>query len=161
LEAVDAGWAPDRRAFLDRYPALRADLEAFFAAQDQVQTLSASLRTEGPSTNGARGASAPTADDVTTPEGAAAAPPAPRSFGDYWLVEEVARGGMGVVYKARQTSLGRYVALKMILSGDLASAGEVHRFCQEAEAAALMDHPNIVPIHDVGERGGWHYFSMK
>jgi tRNA A-37 threonylcarbamoyl transferase component Bud32 len=83
-----------------------------------------------------------------------------QQFGKYELLEEVGRGGMGVVFRARQTDLDRTVALKMILSNRLASTDDVRRFYAEARAAGSLRHPNIVAIHEVGQAHGQHFFAM-
>ncbi|MGD9710508.1 MAG: serine/threonine protein kinase, partial [Thermomicrobiales bacterium] len=85
----------------------------------------------------------------------------PTRFGDYLIDNEIARGGMGVVFRATQVSLNRPVALKMILSSSLAGAPEVRRFRAEAESAGQLNHPGIVPVYEVGEIDGQHFFSME
>jgi eukaryotic-like serine/threonine-protein kinase len=87
--------------------------------------------------------------------------PGGRSFGDFEVLEEIGRGGMGVVYRARQGRLNRLVALKMILAGEFATPNVVQRFCDEAKNVGRLDHAHIVPVHEVGEHNGLPYFSMK
>jgi len=99
------------------------------------------------------------ANRETTPLLAPALSELPR-FGDYELIREVGRGGMGIVYRARQVSLDRVVALKMILAGRLATTEDLLRFQTEAEAAGRLQHPNIVAVHEVREVDGQHFFSM-
>jgi WD40 repeat protein len=157
LQAAQTGRKPNPREWLARFPDLADELGEFLADQEQFDLLAAPLR------------------DLLTPPGSAtttvnlavtdtlrlSAKVPPRRLGDYELLEEIARGAMGVVYKGRQVSLNRVVALKMIIAGELASPAELQRFRTEAENAAGLDHPHIVPVYDVGEHQGRPYFSMK
>src|SRR5688500_17582173 len=119
LQAVERGESPDRAAVMARHPDLADELRAYFADYDRLNRLAAPLHlTEPAETAGLEGPAAGTLPTI-------------RYFGDYELLEEIARGGMGVVYKARQVSLNRPVALKMILAGALASEGDRTRFQQE------------------------------
>jgi tRNA A-37 threonylcarbamoyl transferase component Bud32 len=180
LQAVKAGMPVDRVALLARHPHLANHLRAFFAAEDEGKKRGPSVAEcdtptlpLAPTVDGAKDSETLPPGDYATPANSPQSRPwqvgAPerspagtklRDFGDYELLEEIARGGMGVVYKARQVSLNRIVALKMILAGQLASADDVRRFYSEAEAAANLSHPGIVSIYEVGQRDGQHFFSM-
>jgi WD40 repeat protein len=149
LQQVEAGTPPDRDKVLAMHPDLADRLNAFFADLDRFGKQASAFRLPG-------------ADSTVSSDGSAGTDlPRVRYVGDYELLEEVARGGMGVVFKARQVSLNRVVALKMILAGTYATDAARRRFEQEAEAAAGLDHPNILPIYEVGEHEGHQYFSMK
>ena len=149
LEAADEGSAPDPHQWLQKYPDLQTELKAFFADQQQVGKWTDSLRAV------VRAAHDDAPGDAERPAGL------PLGLTDYELLGEVGRGGMGVVYRARQKGANRLVALKTIGAGHLASADDVRRFRNEAELVGTLDHPHIVPIYDVGEAEGQLYFSMK
>jgi WD40 repeat protein len=156
LDDVESGRDPDRQAIIARYPELAPELEAFFENIDHVGRLAGSPPL--PRAGNALLTVFPANRDVADGEGE-------RTrigyFGDYELLREIGRGGMGVVYAARQVSLDRVLAIKMISDLRLSSQEDLQRFRREAEAAAHLDHPNIVPIFEVGEHEGRHYFSMK
>jgi WD40 repeat protein len=156
LEAVERGQAPAVSELKARYPEFAPELADLAGNLASVDRLAAPLRQMVEAAQ-AEAASRRTAGS----DGAVGPGTNVRYFGDYELLAEIARGGMGVVYRARQVSLNRPVALKMILAGQFASPSDVQRFRTEAEAAANLDHPNIVAIYEVGEHEGQHYFSMK
>ena len=149
LKLVEAGQTPNQQELLAQHPELADELRSFFADHARFQqaaiplAVAADLAGNAPTL--ASGVAQAAASELTI-----------RYFGDYELLAEIARGGMGVVYKARQVSLNRTVALKMILAGELASESAVQRFQAEAEAAANLDHSNIVPIYEIGEHIGQH-----
>jgi eukaryotic-like serine/threonine-protein kinase len=136
---LQAGEKPDREALLHEHPELASAIDCLEA----LEVLAPPARKAVP------------AD--ATPSNAGL----PRDFGPYELLGEIGRGGMGVVYKARQKGLDRSVAVKMILAGHLASPELVRRFQAEAKAAARLRHSNIVHIHDVGQIDGQDFFAME
>src|SRR5579871_1802959 len=159
LKAQEVGQTPDRQALLDSYPELAAELREFFADQDRLLRLAAPLRPLIAITEpGENSTPLPMRTEGKTPF---SLPTPPRSFGDYTILAAVGQGGMGVVWKARQKRPDRLVALKMFRAGDLASPTDVQRFKNEAEVIAQLDHPHILPVYEVGEHDGVHYFSMK
>ncbi len=140
LSQLQAGKRPDRAALLGEHPELAASLKCLEALECLAPTVGAD-------------------SDLGTLEFEQQG--LPREFGPYELLEEVGRGGMGVVYKARQKALDRTVAVKMILATHLASPEHIRRFQVEAWAAARLRHSNITQIHDVGQQFGQHYFTME
>lgn len=156
LESVERGESSDPKPWLERYPELADQLAAFFVAEAQLDHLLTPLR-NNPSLVADRAGTANTVPAESLPL---------RTIEDYELLSELGRGGMGVIYRARQRSLNRFVAVKMLRSAEWATPEERLRFRWEAETVATLDHPNIVPIYEVGEvvaEDGTRlpFFSMK
>lgn len=145
LDQLSRQPAPDIEATAEAHPDLALELRQLWAAAQMADAIARTTLAR----DGSR-------DSVTPP--AHAIPP---SFGDFEIISELGRGGMGVVWRARQISLNRPVALKMVLRGNLASEADRARFRGEAAAAARLAHPNIVTVHEVGERDGLPYFAMQ
>lgn len=152
-QAVEKGERVDSKVFIDQYPEFKDELKSFFADLKNLGAFPDDAAEPG------------TVElEATQMPGANAAPVRPGDsltyIGEYRVLGEIARGGMGVVFKAKQETLGRTVALKMILAGRLASSVEVERFRREARAAAALKHPNIVGVHEISVHDGHHYFTM-
>lgn len=158
LEAVEQGSDASPDDWIDRHPEFADELREFFAGRQRLDDLVSPGRAAEEESSEPDGQTVLTGHEQSSQ--GEAAPFRVRYFGEYELLDEIARGGMGVVYRARQSTLKRVVALKMILSGLLAGEEDVKRFYAEAEAAAKLDHPNIVPIFEIGQHDGQHYFSM-
>jgi WD40 repeat protein/serine/threonine protein kinase len=146
LDRKRRGERPTLQQYLDRHPELAEEIRDLFPALLMMEDL-------GESSGGATGS-------VAAGNGALAGARIER-LGDYRILREVGRGGMGVVYEAEQESLGRRVALKVLSSGALADPKQVRRFEREAKAAARLHHTNIVPVFGVGRQDGHHYFVMQ
>ena len=142
LEQIERGDARGAREFAAQHPDLALELSEFFADWQNFCSAAAAVSA---ASNGSSKSIAATL---------------PRRLGDYELLETIAQGGMGIVYKARQLPLQRIVAVKMLRAGTWATPADVKRFQSEAAAAAQLDHPGIVPIYEVGEHEGQPFFSM-
>ncbi|HEV3165866.1 MAG TPA: serine/threonine-protein kinase [Isosphaeraceae bacterium] len=161
-EALRRGETPDVAAAASRHPQLAAELQDLWAAVAIAEEMARPVYTSADSTLSLRLPVAGLArSDKARPHGFDSLSPAPQQVGDCEVLEELGRGGMGVVYRARQASPGRVVALKMLLRGAMASAPDVARFRAEAESAARLDHPHIVPLYMVGDHHGQPYFLMR
>jgi serine/threonine-protein kinase len=162
VAALHAGDAAQCARWLDQYPELRALAKCL----DALDEFSAARAPESIPAGSAEAAGPPLAPTIVgtasafASETGAGAAAVSGDFGKFELLDEIGRGGMGVVFKARQRDLNRVVALKMILSSRLAGADDVKRFYREARAAGSLRHPHIVGIHEVGQIHGQHYFAM-
>ncbi len=137
-----AGGRPPLQEYIDRYPELADDLRELVPAMVEIEQVR---------------------EDQQEAAASAAAPPAPalRQLGDFRILREVGKGGMGIVYEAEQVSLGRHVALKLLPKSMLLDAQAKRRFEREAKAAARLHHTNIVPVFGVSEQDGLPYYVMQ
>jgi len=163
-----AGQEPDRQEFVRRFPEQRAGLQRLFEIHSAIESAEPSTRIGSSGASHDEGISErtraePRMDEGTlllSPEAVARASPVIGRIGDFELLEEIGRGGMGVVYRARDLLLDRTVALKTIRSGQFADSEERDRFRVEAEAAAQLDHAGIVPVYSSGEVDGVCFIAM-
>src|SRR5215813_4722049 len=144
-ERYRRGERPSLTEYTDKYPELAGQIRELFPALVVMEELG--------SAPGGRA-------DGFGPPGAGEGP-VPRQLGEYTLLREVGRGGMGVVYEAVQESLGRHVALKVLPGGTLGGPTHLERFRREARAVARLHHSNIVPVFGVGQHGGVHFYAMQ
>ncbi len=149
-DRVQRGEQVELEAECRNYPQFAADLRELWGAVLVAQAIGSSRSQETIEPTMPLGADSPSGSFNL-----------PSRFGDYELLQEIGRGGMGVVFRARQISLNREVAVKMILRGQMATAADRDRFRAEAEASARLEHPGIVPVYEVGEYEGRPYFTMK
>jgi serine/threonine-protein kinase len=160
LESSEKGVELDSAEVLARHPEFAPELKEFLETHERLQELTEPVRQlsqtlvqvtlAGGLLTAVAGRAARRGPAVT-----------PRKVGDYEIVEEIARGGMGIVYKARQAGLNRIVALKVILAGEHAGPRETARFRAEAEAVARLQHPNVVQVYEVGEHAGLPFLSLE
>jgi tetratricopeptide (TPR) repeat protein/tRNA A-37 threonylcarbamoyl transferase component Bud32 len=160
FRAIDAGEVPDRADLLRGNPEIAVELREFFMAEDQMLDHALPLQPV------ARASRLETGDTVLleitgSPVNYIPPRPGPEAFGDYEVMETIAEGGMGVVYKARHRKRGHVVALKVLLAGRFARPSDLERFRNETQIVARLDHRNILPIYEVGEHDHLPFFSMK
>jgi len=160
VEGIERGERPDRGRLLEAYPEFAVELRRFFSARDQIDRIAAPIRAVvAPGSQWGR-ASATGPSSIFAASSGLSKEKVGR-VGDFRLLREIGRGGMGVVYEAEQISLGRRVALKVLPFASAIDSRHLQRFRNEARAAAQLHHSNIVPVYAVGADGGVHYYAMQ